>query len=115
MKLPNSEQLLVEQEKIAGYLLNMTHRYGASKARFFGEFGFRADNWEVLAQGLREHGQRHEIVRVKQTVFGTRYEVDGTLPAPDGRTPRIRAVWQMDRGQLAPRFITAYPLENIEP
>ena len=45
MKLPNAEQLVVEREKIEGYLLNAAHGYGASKARFFGEVGFRAENW----------------------------------------------------------------------
>lgn len=114
MKLPNAEQLVVERGKIVDYFLNATHRYGASKARFFGEFGFRAENWEILAQALREHGQRHEVSKVKQTVFGPRYEVEGTLPAPDGRMPRVRTVWQLDRGRLAPRLITAYPLEEIE-
>ena len=115
MKLPNAEQLVVERGKIVDYLLNATHRYGASKARFFGEFGFRAEDWKILAQCLREHGQRYEVTKVKQTVFGPRYEVEGALPAPDSRAPRVRTVWQLDRGQLAPRLITAYPLEEIEP
>ena len=44
--MPDADQLIVEREKIDGYLLNATHRYGASKARFFGEFGLRAENWE---------------------------------------------------------------------
>lgn len=114
MKLPNADKLVVEREKIVGYLLNATHRYGASKARFFGEFGFQAENWRQLAQALREHGQRHDITKVKLTAFGARYEVAGTLPAPDGRTPRVRTVWQLDRGELAPRLITAYPLEGME-
>ena len=35
MKLPNVEQAVVEREKITDYLLNPTHRYGASKANFF--------------------------------------------------------------------------------
>ncbi|OGA40584.1 MAG: hypothetical protein A3G24_19300 [Betaproteobacteria bacterium RIFCSPLOWO2_12_FULL_62_13] len=116
MKLPNAEQLVVGREKIEDYLLNPTHRYGASKAHCFGQFGFRAEHWELLAQSLREHGQLHEVTKVKQSVFGPRYEVDGTLPAPDGRTPRVRTVWQHDRGQqLAPRLVTAYPLEEVEP
>ncbi|MFQ5852239.1 MAG: DUF6883 domain-containing protein [Candidatus Binatia bacterium] len=115
MKLPNADQLVVGREKIVGYLLNATHRYGVSKARFFGSFGFRAENWEQLAKALREHGQRHEIAKVKQTPFGPRYEVEGALLTPDGRTARVRTVWQFARGELAPRLITAYPLEGIEP
>jgi hypothetical protein len=115
MKLQNRNQLIVEREKIVGYLLNVTHRYGASKARFFGGFGFRRENWEQLANALREHGQRHEIVKVRKTPFGPRYEVEGPLSTPSGRIPRVRTVWQWDRGELAPRLITAYPLEGIEP
>jgi hypothetical protein len=46
--------------------------------------------------------------------FGPRYEVDGELTAPDGRRPRIRSVWQVDEGEIAPRLITAYPLETNE-
>ncbi len=48
------------------------------------------------------------------TGFGPRYEVDGELNAPDGRRPRLRTVWQLDRGQIAPRLITAYPVEGAD-
>ena len=33
MKLPNAHLAIVEEEKIVGYLLNLAHRYGATKAR----------------------------------------------------------------------------------
>ena len=111
MKLPNPDQLLVEREKIVDYLLNPAHRYGASKARFFMEFGFRMDAWEQLASALREHGQTHEVARVTETGFGPRYAVEGELNTPSGRRPRVRTVWQMDNGAVAPRLISAYPLE----
>lgn len=42
MKLPNAHLAFVEPEKITDYLLNATHRYGASKAQFFAGFGFEA-------------------------------------------------------------------------
>lgn len=112
MKLPNADSLLVEQAKICEYLLNPTHRYGASKARFLAGFGFRSETWEELAAALREHGQTHEVSRQKETPFGPRYEVEGELAAPDGRRPRVCTVWQLDAGEIAPRLITAYPLER---
>jgi hypothetical protein len=111
MKLPNAHLALVEQEKVVDYLLNASHRYGASKARFFAGFGFRIEEWAVLAEALREHGQQHEVSKVKQTVFGPRYQVEGEIRAPDGRRPRVCTVWQLDEGQVAPRLITAYPVE----
>ena len=109
MKLPNPDLLIVEQEKIADYLLNPTHRHGVSKARFFGEFGFQKENWETLADALGTHGRDHEIIRTRETGFGPRYEVEGEIHAPDGRRPQIRTIWQFDREQIAPRLITAYP------
>lgn len=112
MKLPNADQAVVEREKIVDYLLNNAHRYGASKARFFAGFGFQAEKWEQLAQALRRHGQTHSVKRMQETGFGPRYQVEGELNAPDGRAPRVRSVWQLDRGEVAPRLITAYPLED---
>ena len=113
MQLPNAEQAFVERSKIIDYLLNPTHRYGASKERFFTAFGFRLEESEIFAMALRNHGQRHPVTKMKNTGFGPRYEVEGELEAPDGRRPRVRSVWQVDEGQVAPRLITAYPLEAL--
>ena len=52
MRLPNTEFVVVEREKITEYLLNPEHRYGASKARFFAGFGFTLEAWDVLASAL---------------------------------------------------------------
>lgn len=111
MRLPRAELALVEREKVLSYLLNRAHRYGASKARFFSQFGFTADAWERLAEALRVHRQIHQVTKKKETPFGPRLQVEGELRAPDGRRPRVRTVWQLDHGQVAPRLITAYPLE----
>jgi len=112
MKLLNAEKTIVEREKIVDYLLNPAHRFGASKARFFARFGFRVEKWEQLAKALRVHATTHEVKRVHETGFGPRYEVEGKMPAPDGRAPRVRSVWQLDHGAVAPRLITVYPLED---
>lgn len=112
MKLPNASRLIVEREKILEYLLNPLYRYGAAKERFFTAFGFRADTWEILAKALCEHGRTHDIVRAHETSFGSRYIVEGELNTPGGRHPRVRTVWQFDKGTIAPRLITAYPLED---
>ena len=113
MNLPNAHLAIVEREKITNYLLNREHRCGASKARFFAEFGFAPEAWEAMAAELRVHAQAHEVARWRETGFGPRYEVEGEMTAPDGRRPRVRTVWQMDKGQIAPRLITAYPLPAL--
>jgi hypothetical protein len=112
MKLPNASQLIVERDKVLEYLLNPLHRYGAVKERFFTAFGFRADTWQILAEALGEHGRTHDLVRAYETGFGRRYVVEGELNTPAGRRPRVRSVWQFDKGTIAPRLITAYPLDD---
>jgi hypothetical protein len=113
MRLPNADQAIVEQTKICDYLLNAAHPFGASKARFFSQFGFRVERWEELAVALRNHAMDNEVAATKETGFGPRYEVVGELGAPDGRRPRVCTVWQQDQAQPAPRLITAYPAEAI--
>jgi hypothetical protein len=70
MKLPNALLAVVEREKVVDYLLNRAHRYGASKAEFFSRYGFVLEKWELLAQALLEHGQKHDVTNVTETGFG---------------------------------------------
>ena len=109
MRLPSSEQALVEREKITEYLLSTTNSSGRSKAFFFLRFGFNANSWEIFAEALKLQGSVHEVVRTVQTNHGLRYYVDGVIATPDGRNPRIRPVWQVDLGTNHPRLITAHP------
>jgi len=74
--------------------------------------GTRALPLQILAEALREHRRTHDIVRAHETGFGMRYIVEGELNTPLGRRPGVRTVWQFDEGTIAPRLITAYPLEN---
>jgi uncharacterized protein DUF6883 len=110
-KLPNADKAIVEQEKILGYLLNPKHPLGAAKANFFSRYGFTPDKWKILAEALRLHGQTNNVNQIRDTNYGPQYIVEGRIDAPDGRAPFVRSVWQMDKGAVAPRLITAYPLE----
>jgi hypothetical protein len=44
--------------------------------------------------------------------LGLRYSIIGALKSPDGSTPSLCTVWQLDKEQLAPRLITAYPAKS---
>ncbi len=112
MKLPCLNELIVEREKIIGYLLNLDHRYGATKARFFMALGFNADAWNILADALREHGRTHNVIASRETGYGARYAVEGELATPSGAHVFVRSVWQFDHGSVAPRLITAYPVRK---
>ena len=112
MKLRGVERAEIREAKIVKYLLSTTHRAGKSKAAFFMEFGFEPRRWEELDRALRQHAMDNEIVREEKTRFGTRYIIDGSLQAPDGRMLNVRTAWFIDDEGDAPRFITAHPLRR---
>jgi hypothetical protein len=112
MKLPNFPQAHVPERKITDYLLSPTHPHGRHKSRFFLRFGFTSAAWQVLADALRQHAVDHEVAQVEDTPFGTRYSIEGTMHAPDGRSPTIRVIWFIQHDDTVPRFVTAYPMKG---
>jgi len=111
MKLPNIERAVVPSRKITHYLLSSTHRDGQHKAEFFRSFGFKLESWETLASALLNHARTHEIVESVPTPFGRNFVIEGALPSPDGRAPRVRAVWFIANGEEIATLATAYPLD----
>jgi len=112
MKLPHLEKALVPRAKITDYLLSDTHEDGRHKAAFFTRYGFARESWEILAETLRRHAAEHEVARVQDSPFGTRYVVEGIITTPDGRTALLRSVWFIRHGEEEPRLATAYPLRE---
>lgn len=110
MKLPRHEQAVVERSKIVGYLL--AHEDNSGKAGFFTRFGFTQSHWRVFAALLLRHAAQNEVERVEESAFGVKYVIEGPLITPDGRNPQIRSVWIIDRGEVRPRLVTAYPLKR---
>lgn len=109
MKLPNSENAVTEDEKVRDYLLNPSHPDGWSKAEFFAHMGFRREEWQVLAEALRQVACDSSVTKSMTSLHGRKYIIDGTLPTPSGRTSMVRTVWIVDAGAEIPRLVTAYP------
>lgn len=42
MTVPNADRAIIAAEKLAGYLLNVSHKRGAAKARLLLSLGYRA-------------------------------------------------------------------------
>jgi hypothetical protein len=111
-QLPRIKEAVIPQNKIENYLLNPEHPIGSGKAKFFVHFGFRRENWQVLANALRKHAVENPIANSTSDADGTVYVVEGPLETPSGRSPRLRTIWLAETGGLAPRFISAYPLPD---
>jgi hypothetical protein len=105
----------VPETKIVNYLLSARHSGGRAKAHFLESFGFRARDWQDLRNAVIAHAQANDITASHQTRFGTRYEIDGPLPTPDGRTPVVRVVWFVDSQETVPRLVTLEPRRITTP
>jgi hypothetical protein len=111
MYLPDRESVIIPRRKVEDYLLCLEHPIGGGKARFFIHFGFQREHWPELAAALRRHAQDHPVTDTLPDADGIVYVIEGRLTTPLGRYPQVRTVWLVETGGLAPRFITAYPLE----
>jgi hypothetical protein len=109
MRLSDAESAVVPSEKLVGYLLSLAHPVGRSKAVFFRSLGYDETDTELLAAGLMAIAVDNEVAEVETTEFGTKYVVEGLLATPGGVATTLRTVWLVRSGEVAPRFVTAYP------
>jgi hypothetical protein len=61
-----------------------------------------------------DHAGLAPIVAAADTPFGKKYILEQQLAAPDGRKPRVRAVWFIANGETTPKFVTAYPVPGAD-
>lgn len=106
--LPDSDRLLVEKNKLAAYLLNLSHKDGASKAKFFIKRGFKPDQLEIFAKALQTHGASQTVTGIEKTRHGKKFTVECHIKTPDGKDPCILSVWIQEKGKPL-RLITAHP------
>jgi hypothetical protein len=109
MTIPSPDRAIIAAEKLTGYLLNLSHKRGAAKARLLLSLGYRPDTPETLEADLRTQHLSLDVSRTSKNAFGVVYEIEGPIHAPSGRTVRFCSIWQVDTGTDVPRFITMYP------
>jgi len=108
VKLRNGHLAVIDRSKVVDYLLNEAHPDNGGKARFFGLLGYSREDPDRLLQALREVAERGEVVSSAESAHGEKHVVDGRL-SRHTQERSIRTVWIIDRGEDAPRLVTAYP------
>jgi len=111
VKLRNAHLAVIDRGKIVDYLLHEAHPDNGGKARFFASLGFSRDDPERLVTALRDVAEHGDVVKSAESVHGEKYVVEGSLSrhTQESRWARVRTVWIIDRGDEAPRLVTAYP------
>src|SRR5947209_882946 len=104
-RLPHLDRAIVPEAKIVNYLLSASHSGGRAKARFLKAFGFSVQDWHLLREAIIAHASVNDVTNSHRSQFGTRYEIDGPLPTPEGRTPIVRVVWFVEPQENVPRLV----------
>jgi len=109
LRLPGVEDAVVDPRKIRDYLLSTSHALGRFKASFFLGLGYTTSTWDLLATDLRTLAEQQEAEPAGGSDYGQKYIVSGMLKGPSGRTSEVVTVWIVLSGEVAPRFVTAFP------
>jgi Domain of unknown function (DUF6883) len=109
MTVPNANHAIITTEKLTDYLLNVSHKRGAAKARLLLSVGYRSDAPQVLEADLRTQHLTLDVTRTSENAYGLVYEIEGPIKTPSGKAVRFCSIWQVDTGTDVPRFITMYP------
>ena len=99
----------IEEQKITDYLLNKNHITGKAKAKFFSLLGFSSDFPVALSDVPAKHCTTAELKTEESSEWGTKYTFVCEIQPPKGKAICVVSVWQIDKGEKTPRFITAYP------
>jgi hypothetical protein len=110
MKLPNSIAAYIPDAKLFVYLLSPSHPEGGPKSEFFSAVGYPVDNAEALRNEFLRIGRSEDVKDEIIFEFGVKYAVEGLLARDSGSGIPIRTIWVINKGETAPRFVSAYPL-----
>ena len=113
MLVPSADRATIEPAKLRDYLLSSTHPIGRFKARFFVALGFTADRWGELAEAFRIQHLTQDAEPAPATVHGQTYTIRAILNGPTGQSGMVVSVWFMPTRGDVPRFVTAYPGDDL--
>jgi hypothetical protein len=82
MTVPNADRAIIAADKLTAYLLNMSHKRGAAKARLLLGLGYRSDAPHVLESDLRAQHLSLEVTRTHENAYGVVYEIVGPIRRP---------------------------------
>ena len=109
MNLVNAERAVVDPAKVRDYLLSTVHPVGRFKAALSVALGYSADRWEVLRDDILTLAQTGIASPGQHSPNGRKFELDGILTGPSGRSAAVRTMWILRPEEQFPRFVTALP------
>lgn len=100
---------MIEPRKMRDYALKLDHSSGGYKAVFFGQMGFRRDEWQQLEQAIRAQHLIHPAKPGKPSAHGTKYIITAPLQGPSGAPRQVTTVWIVRFESDVPELVTIEP------
>ena len=110
MKLPNSKNTIIDDNKLTGYALNLNHSEGQHKARVFQSvLNLDINDVQFLKNALLEAVKIYDAIPNKINQYGQKYIIDFPLNHQN-KTAIIHSVWIIRNDENFPRLVTCYVL-----
>ena len=110
MRVPQSDQAILDIRKIADYCLNPSHPRGRHKAQVFREaLGLERSDASWLRGALLEAARSGEAIQVAEDAWGTQRRLDATIKR-QGKSAVVRTIWIVRAGESVPRLVTCWVL-----
>jgi|ERR1041385_642892 hypothetical protein len=109
MHLPHPEAAVVESAKVRDYLLSHEHPIGRFKAVVFEAVGYHREAWHILQADLLAIARLEGAVLSHSSIYGQKFSLSAILRGPSGHELPVVTIWFVRRGEVIPRFVTAYP------
>jgi hypothetical protein len=108
MKLPFQNNLVIDDNKISNYLLDVLHPSGKDKAEFFISHKCTVELLkELLLKQASDENYSQKII----TPFGEKYILESIVLLPDLTPFNLRSVWIVRINENFTNFVTAYPVK----
>jgi hypothetical protein len=110
MRLPHSDEAILDIRKIEDYCLNPAHPRGRHKARVFREaLDLHRTDASWLRTVLLEAARSGEALQVGEDAWGTYWRLDATVRR-QGKTAVVRTIWIVRTDYDVPRFVSCWVL-----
>lgn len=103
---------LKSKDKLENYLLNLEHKKGGPKAKFFIEkLGYTKNNYKQFYEAVKESIDGKTPFKISKTEFGLKYEFHEKIKGVNGKEieANVIVITQKDNGKRVYRIISAYP------
>jgi hypothetical protein len=110
MRLPNSDEAILDIRKIEDYCLSASHPRGRHKARVFREaLDLQRSDAAWLRDVLLETARSGDAFQAAANARGTHWRLDATIRR-QGKSAVVRTIWIVRTGESLPRFVTCWVL-----